>query len=124
MSKKRLLGVFAHPDDETFGPGSVLARYAHEGVDVMVVCTTRGEVGEIAPGSEATPETLGEVREGELRRAAGVLGVKEVISMGYRDSGMPGSGDNRHPQAFINARKRRWCRSWWRLCEGSGPRRC
>ncbi|MBM3926789.1 MAG: GlcNAc-PI de-N-acetylase [SAR202 cluster bacterium] len=103
MARKRLLGVFAHPDDETFGSGSVLAKYAQEGADVSVVCTTRGEVGEIAPGSEATRDTLGDVREEELRRAAEVLGVKSVILLGYRDSGMAGSEDNRHPQAFINA---------------------
>lgn len=103
MTRKRLLGVFAHPDDETFGSGSVLAEYAHEGADVMVVCTTRGEVGEIAPGSGATRETLGDVREEELRRATEALGVKGVIALGYRDSGMAGSEDNRHPRAFINA---------------------
>jgi LmbE family N-acetylglucosaminyl deacetylase len=103
MTKKRLLAVFAHPDDETFGSGSVLAKYSHEGADVLVVCTTRGEVGEIAPGSGATRDTLGEVREEELRRATETLGVKGVILLGYRDSGMAGSEDNQHPQAFINA---------------------
>jgi LmbE family N-acetylglucosaminyl deacetylase len=100
--RKRLLAVFAHPDDETFGSGSTLARYADEGVDITVVCATRGEVGEIAPGSNATPETLGTIRVSELRSALNVLGVQSLILLGYRDSGMAGSEDNNNPSAFIN----------------------
>jgi LmbE family N-acetylglucosaminyl deacetylase len=99
---KRLLAVFAHPDDETFGSGSTLARYAAEGVDIIVVCATGGEVGEIAPGIDATPETLGDVRKAELRSALDVLGVRSMIMLGYRDSGMAGSEDNHNPAAFIN----------------------
>ena len=102
-SEKRLLVVFAHPDDETFGAGSMLAKYAHEGVEVTVVCCTRGEAGEIMPESCATRENLGEVREAELRAAAGLLGVQTVAVLGYRDSGMAGSEDNENPAALINA---------------------
>ena len=102
-SQKRLLAVFAHPDDETFGAGSTLARYVNEGVDVTVVCATRGEAGEIVPGSDATSENLGDVREAELRSALKILGVQSLILLGYRDSGMAGSEDNRSPSAFINA---------------------
>ena len=87
LSRKRLLAVFAHPDDETFGSGSILAKCADEGVDVMVVCATRGEAGEIAPDSDATKDNLGEVREGELRSAINLLGLKQVLVLGYRDSG-------------------------------------
>ena len=101
-SQKRLLGVFAHPDDETFGSGSTLARYADEGVDITVVCATGGEVGEIANGVHATPETLAEVRKAELRSALNVLGVKSMVMLGYRDSGMAGTEDNNNPAAFIN----------------------
>ncbi len=102
-SQKRLLGVFAHPDDETFGSGGTLARYVSEGVDITVVCATRGEVGEITLGSKATPETLGAVREAEIRLALNVLGVQSLVILGYRDSGMMGSEDNKNPSAFINA---------------------
>lgn len=98
-----LLAVFAHPDDEAFGTGGTLARYASEGVATTLVCATRGEVGEIAEGTGATPETLGEVRERELRCAAETVGVREVIFLDYRDSGMAGAPENDHPQAFVNA---------------------
>jgi N-acetyl-1-D-myo-inositol-2-amino-2-deoxy-alpha-D-glucopyranoside deacetylase len=101
--KHSLLAVFAHPDDEAFGTGGTLARYASEGVETTLVCATRGEVGEIAEGTGATPETLGEVRENELRCAAETVGVRELIFLGYRDSGMAGTPENQNPQAFINA---------------------
>ncbi|MCC7355940.1 MAG: PIG-L family deacetylase [Anaerolineae bacterium] len=99
---KTLLAVFAHPDDEAFGTGGTLAHYASAGVEVALVCATRGEVGEISDPSLATPETLGDVRETELRCAAETLGIKEVIFLGYRDSGMAGTPENDDPRAFIN----------------------
>ncbi len=98
-SQKRILAVFAHPDDETFGAGSTLARYVSEGVDITVVCATRGEAGEIAPGSDATSENLGDIREAELRSALKILGVPSLILLGYRDSGMVGSEDNRESRS-------------------------
>jgi N-acetyl-1-D-myo-inositol-2-amino-2-deoxy-alpha-D-glucopyranoside deacetylase len=98
-----LLALFAHPDDEAFGTGGTLAQYAATGADVTLVCTTRGEVGEIAEGVDATPETLGQVREAELRCAAETVGVRELIFLGYRDSGMAGTPENADPRAFVNA---------------------
>jgi len=100
---KSILAVFAHPDDEAFGTGGTLACYAAAGADVYLVCATRGEAGEISDPSFATPETLGEVREGELRCAAETVGIKELIFLDYRDSGMAGTPENDHPDAFINA---------------------
>lgn len=98
-----LLAVFAHPDDEAFGTGGTLARCAAAGAAVTLVCATRGEVGEIADERLATRETLGRVREEELRCAAATVGVREVIFLGYRDSGMAGTPENAHPDAYINA---------------------
>lgn len=98
-----LLACFAHPDDEAFGTGGTIAQYASLGYEVVLVCATRGEVGEISDPSLATPETLGEVREGELRCAADTMGVRELIFLDYRDSGMAGSAENNDPRAFINA---------------------
>jgi len=101
--KKIILSVLAHPDDETFGMGGTLALYAREGADVYLICATKGEVGEVPEGMMQGYSTVAELREHELAEAAKLLGLKEVIYLGYRDSGMPGSEDNHHPQALAAA---------------------
>jgi N-acetyl-1-D-myo-inositol-2-amino-2-deoxy-alpha-D-glucopyranoside deacetylase len=100
MSEKVLLAVMAHPDDETFGTGGTLALYAKRGVKVYLVCATRGEVGDVDEKYMNGFHSIAEVRENELRCAAGILGLTDVFFLGYRDSGMPGSVDNSHPQAL------------------------
>ncbi len=102
MAKYRLLGAYGHPDDEQ-GVSGLMHKYASEGVDVTLVCATRGEAGEIAPGVQATPENLGAVREAELRCAAEKIGVNNLYFLDYRDSGMLGTPDNNHPCAFWQA---------------------
>ena len=79
--------VTAHPDDESLGFGGSLARYASEGVEVSLVVATRGEAGRYGDGSEPHPgpEGLGRIREEEVRAAAGVLGVRHLRFLGYRD---------------------------------------
>lgn len=99
-SPKVLLAVLAHPDDETFGMGGTLAWYARQGVEVHLVCATRGEVGEMDPRYLVGFNSIAERRESELCCAADVLGIKAVHFLGYRDSGMPGSPENQHPQAL------------------------
>lgn len=103
MKTKRLLGCFAHPDDEILGPGGTLAHYAANETAVELICTTRGEAGEISDPALATPETLAAVREQEMRCSAATLGVQHVTFLGWRDSGMDGSADNQHPNAYMNA---------------------
>ncbi len=98
--KKTILAVLAHPDDESFGMGGTLALYASRGVDVHLVCATRGEVGEVAPELLKGFDSIAQLRESELRCAAGALGLAGVHFLNYRDSGMPGSPDNSHPQAL------------------------
>lgn len=100
---KRAIAVFAHPDDETFSVGGTLARAVSLGWRVTAICATRGEVGEIAPGTNATPETLGAVREQELRAACAALGIADVRFLGHRDSGMAGTAENKDPRAYMNA---------------------
>ncbi len=99
----RILSVLAHPDDETFGMGGTLALYAQRGVDVYLVCATRGEVGDVDPEHMNGYKTAGEAREAELRCAAGKLGLAGVYFLDYRDSGMPGSPDNHHARALAAA---------------------
>ena len=103
MGNKRLLAVVAHPDDETFGMGGTLAYYADQGVDVHLICATRGEVGEVEPERLTGYDSIADLREHELRCAAAILGIKQIHFLGYRDSGMPGSPDNEHPQALVQA---------------------
>jgi len=100
MSKKTLLAVLAHPDDESFGIGGTLAYYASQGVEVHLVCATRGEAGEVKPEKLQGFTSVAELRESELRCAAGILGLAGLHFLNYRDSGMPGSADNNHPQAL------------------------
>lgn len=98
-----LMAIHAHPDDESIGTGGILAEYAARGARTVLVTCTNGEVGEIADLSLASPETLAEIRLDELRRACEVLGVAHLELLGYRDSGMAGSPENRHPAAFAMA---------------------
>ncbi|CAN5137783.1 PIG-L family deacetylase [soil metagenome] len=98
-----LVTVFAHPDDETFSVGGSVAAAVDAGLRVAAICATRGEAGEIADAALATRETLGQVREGELRAACAALGVHDVKLLDYRDSGMDGAPENADPRAFVNA---------------------
>lgn len=99
---KTLLAVLAHPDDESFGLGGTLALYARKGYDVYLAGATRGEVGTVDPEHMQGFQTIAELREAELRCAAEHLGLKNVFFLGYRDSGMPGTEENKHPDAQIN----------------------
>jgi len=101
LPSRSILAIFAHPDDESFCAGT-LARYVSEGASVGLVCATRGEVGEISDPALATPETLPQVREAELRCATRAIGIDDPIFLDYRDSGMAGTPENQHPDAFIN----------------------
>ena len=99
---KTLLAVLAHPDDESFGLGGTLALYAQRGYDTYLVCATRGEVGSVDEEHLRGFKDIADMRTAELDCAAGHLGLKGVFYLGYRDSGMPGSDDNRHPNAQVN----------------------
>ena len=90
MSAPSLLVVVAHPDDETFGCGSLLLHAAAKDWQLSVCCATRGEAGEPHPASGVTQAQLPVARERELRDAARFLGVGQVSVLDYRDSGMAG----------------------------------
>jgi N-acetyl-1-D-myo-inositol-2-amino-2-deoxy-alpha-D-glucopyranoside deacetylase len=98
-----LLAVHAHPDDECISTGGVLAMYAASGVRTVLVTCTDGAVGEISDPALATPDTLVEVRARELDASVRILGVSRLVKLGYRDSGMAGTADNQHPNAFAQA---------------------
>ncbi len=104
MNRERTLCfIGAHPDDETFGLGSTLAFYAATGVKVYYVCATRGEAGMNNLNQLRKFASLGELRSDELSCAARILGLAGVVHLGYRDSGMPGTDENKHPEALTLA---------------------
>ena len=100
MATKRLLGVFAHPNDENLMSGTLL-HYHAQGIETGLVYATRGEVGEISDFTLATSENLGQVREQEMQNVASALHVPHLWFLDYRDSGMPGSLQNQDSQAFM-----------------------
>ncbi|MGZ4675231.1 MAG: PIG-L family deacetylase [Acidimicrobiia bacterium] len=93
----------AHPDDEAIATGGTMARAAAEGHRVVLVCATRGELGEVADGVLADGESLHDRRVVEVERAADILGCARVAFLGYHDSGMDGEPTNTAPNAFAAA---------------------
>jgi LmbE family N-acetylglucosaminyl deacetylase len=101
-----LMAVHAHPDDEASG-GGVLAAYADQGVRTIVVTCTNGEFGDapggIKPGQDGhDKEEVARLRLAELRESAKILGVRDVLTLGYHDSGMPDWEYKDRPEAFCN----------------------
>jgi LmbE family N-acetylglucosaminyl deacetylase len=89
-SGERLVVIVAHPDDESFACGSLIAGASAAGGRVTVICATNGDAGERVPDPETDAQPLGEVRERELRAAATLLGVDAIELLGYADSGFDG----------------------------------
>ncbi|HJZ71947.1 MAG TPA: PIG-L deacetylase family protein [Vicinamibacterales bacterium] len=85
LAGRTVLGIFAHPDDESLACGGTLARLADAGARVVLLCASRGEAGSISDPALVPDGDLGLVRERELRDAAAVLGVAEVIILNHPD---------------------------------------
>lgn len=111
--RRSLLTVHAHPDDEASKGAPTLAKYSAEGVHTVLVCCTGGEEGDLnnpqlrEPGQPffeldeaATREMLVNMRPRELAASAAIIGFSHVEMLGYRDSGMPDSPANSHPESF------------------------
>lgn len=100
-----LLAFHAHPDDETIAMGGTMAKYANQGIQVVVITATDGALGEVHNYEDPEPvrARLGEVRAEEISAALDILGVKEQEFLGYRDSGMMGWEENLHPNCFWQA---------------------
>ncbi|MBD2869967.1 PIG-L family deacetylase [Paenibacillus arenilitoris] len=86
LTNKRILGLFAHPDDETFICGGSLAHFAKRGAKVTVVSATKGEMGRrMGNPPLISRESMPQVREEELREACRRLGIEEPVFLGIRD---------------------------------------
>src|SRR5919108_5690632 len=85
-TRRCILGVFAHPDDETSCAGGTFSRYAHAGVEVYAATATRGEQGTLGTnGQVVTREDLPRVRALELYTVLRMYGARPPIFLGYRD---------------------------------------
>lgn len=103
MPTRRILLSLAHPDDESFGSGGMIARYVAEGAEVYLICATNGDVGTVAPEKLDGYSSVAELRLAELDCASAKLGFKLVFKLGYRDSGMMNSADSQHPDCLWKA---------------------
>jgi LmbE family N-acetylglucosaminyl deacetylase len=81
----RVLGIFAHPDDESVCSGGTFAKYASAGAEVRVVSLTKGGAGQIRDADAATRATLTAVRANELDAAGTELGLTETRCLDYAD---------------------------------------
>jgi LmbE family N-acetylglucosaminyl deacetylase len=99
---KSILVCLAHPDDEV-GLGPLIARYVAQGVQATLICTTNGDVGTVDEKHLQGYSSIPELRLAELYCATKAIGFTEVVTFGYRDSGMMGSRDNRHPDSLWQA---------------------
>ncbi len=99
-----ILALHAHPDDESSKAAASVARLVDEGARAVLVTATGGEAGDILNPEMDVPEVvrrLAEIRADELEEAARIIGFDEIVMLGYRDSGMPDSSDNRREDAFF-----------------------
>ena len=85
-SKADVLVIMPHPDDAEFGCAGTVARWVKEGRRVVYVVLTNGDKG--TSDRLLTPQQLASIREEEQREAAQVLGVREVVFLGYPDQGL------------------------------------
>jgi mycothiol S-conjugate amidase len=101
-----LLCVHAHPDDESSKGAGTIAKYHAEGARCVLVCCTGGEEGDVLNPAMDRPDVLANlpaIRARELEHAASIIGYDELVMLGYRDSGMPGSEANQRPDSFAQA---------------------
>jgi LmbE family N-acetylglucosaminyl deacetylase len=83
-----VLAVFAHPDDETYGPGATLARLSAEGAAVRLITMTRGESATMGDSPLYSPEFLAETRVKELHCACRALGISRHETLSFPDKGL------------------------------------
>jgi LmbE family N-acetylglucosaminyl deacetylase len=93
MTPVHAMVVTPHPDDAEFGVAGTVARWTREDKQVVYVVCTSGEKGSNDP--DMKPEVLAGIREEEQKAAARVLGVKEVVFLGYPDQGLEDTSEFR-----------------------------
>lgn len=102
-NKKKILTIHAHPDDESSKGAPTIAYYKNQGYSATLVTCTQGDAGEVLNPSlvnKIERKALGFHRFCELIKAASIIGYDKVITLNYKDSGMPGAKENKDPRAF------------------------
>jgi LmbE family N-acetylglucosaminyl deacetylase len=82
--KHVLFGIFAHPDDEGFGPSGTLYKLAHSGTDVHLMCLTNGAAGT----NNGNHKDLGAIRLLEWQKAGELIGARTMEHFGYQDGSL------------------------------------
>lgn len=85
---KKLLGIFAHPDDESYMAGGTIAKYVKAGWQADLVCATRGEKGVRGEYKDIDDVQFGSIRQKELESAALTLGVRSTKFLDYKDGAL------------------------------------
>ena len=98
-----LVCFHAHPDDEAITTGGLMRKASDAGHEVVLVIATRGEQGEVQPGTLAPGEELWQRRVAEVTESAKILGAKPPLFLGYEDSGMMGEDSNENSACFWKA---------------------
>ena len=101
LSVRSVLAVYAHPDDELFHGGGLLAHLATQGVRITLACATRGEAGKVHP-SVGPYTDVGALRSEELRQSCAILGFEDPVFLGFRDSARKERQRHDDPRALAN----------------------
>lgn len=80
--KKTIVAIFAHPDDEAFGPSGTICKLAQEN-DVYLLCATSGDAG--MHHNPAEQHRIEQIREEEVKASAKILDIKQVFFLGFKD---------------------------------------
>jgi LmbE family N-acetylglucosaminyl deacetylase len=99
-----LLFFLAHPDDETFIAGGTIATYAAAGVEIGILCATRGQRGKT--GDICSSDDLARVREAEVRDAAQILGIRHLEILSYEDQKLASAPPDEIRHVMIAALRR------------------
>lgn len=86
--RRRIACLFAHPDDETFCVGGIIAKYAARGAQVDLFCATNGDAGKSASVPVSSRAELADLRRNELRTAASILGIDTIVLAGHDDGAL------------------------------------
>jgi len=85
---KKIVCVFAHPDDEAFGPGGTIAYFASKGIEIHLICVTNGDADPQFSKGKVSGRQLGKIRRLELQSSAKILGVKSVTFLDFKDGNL------------------------------------